>query len=155
MILQFGPKAKVSFHVNSPNGLTPTFLDFNEIWHTCWFRPQTSDLKFFVDWTIGFWDMGGKFFENLEKISRGPTLKHHIFWTSGPIWKSKVSIKRGKVRNSNMTIIFVNWVSFVVMTFWPIFWPWNWPRKSNYKMLINIEYCSPICYLQYIIRLNT
>jgi len=47
MILQFGPKAKVSFHVKSPNGLNPTFSDFNEIWHTCWFRPPNLRSKIF------------------------------------------------------------------------------------------------------------
>ena len=50
---------KGSFHIKSPNGLNPTLSEFNEIRHKCWLRPQTSNLKFFVDWMIGFPDMGG------------------------------------------------------------------------------------------------
>ena len=32
------------------------------------------------------------------------------------------------------------WVNFGVMAFWP----WDWPRGSNYKILITIWYHSPI-----------
>jgi len=39
--------------------LNPTLSEFNEIWHICWFQPQTSNPKFFNDWMIGFQDMGG------------------------------------------------------------------------------------------------
>jgi len=37
--------------------LNPTLSDFNEIWHTCWFQPQTANLKFFSDRMISFRDM--------------------------------------------------------------------------------------------------
>jgi len=53
-----------SFHVKSPKKktiLSPTLLECNEIWHTCWFWPKFSKLKFFVDRMIGFLDMGGYF----------------------------------------------------------------------------------------------
>jgi len=40
------------------------------------FGPQTSNLKFFADWVIGFRDMGGYFFENLEKIKGGAQLQN-------------------------------------------------------------------------------
>jgi len=39
------------------------------------FGPQISNLKFFVDWMIGFRDMGGSFFLNLEKIKGVPNFK--------------------------------------------------------------------------------
>jgi len=53
-----------------------TLSEFNEIWHTCWFCPQTSkNLKFFIDQMIGFRDIAGYFFENFEKIRGAPNFK--------------------------------------------------------------------------------
>jgi len=40
-------------------------------------------------------------------------------------------MKKGKGQEFKSDIIFVIWVNCGVMTFWPIFWPWNWPRGSN------------------------
>jgi len=37
--------------------LNPTPSEPKEIWHTCWFWPPTSHLKFFIDQMIGFRDM--------------------------------------------------------------------------------------------------
>jgi len=42
-----------SIHVKSPNGLSPTLTEFNQIWHTCWFQPPNLKSKFFQwldDW---------------------------------------------------------------------------------------------------------
>jgi len=47
--------------------LNPTLSEVNEIWHTYWFKPQTSNLKFFSDWTIGFQDMGIDFLKIFRK----------------------------------------------------------------------------------------
>jgi len=47
--------------------------------------------------------------------------------------KNKVSLTRGYSQEFKFDITFMIWVNFGVMTFWPIFWPWNWPRGSKYK----------------------
>jgi len=81
---------------------------------------------------ISFQDMGVYFFENLEKIKGGAQLQNPVFF--------EVVVQSGKVRylwkgekkqEFKPDIIFVIWVNFWVMTFWPIFWPWNWLRGSN------------------------
>ena len=149
-------KTSGSFHVQSPNGLNPTLSEFNEICHTCWFQTPNLKSKIFQWSDHRFPRYGGLIFSKFWGNKGGhPTSKHHIFWTSGPIWKSKVSLTRGKSHEFKPDIIFVIWVNFGVMTFWPIFWPWYWPRGSNYKILITIWYRSPICYLQHIKRCNT
>jgi len=39
------------------------------------FGPQISNLKFFIDWMIGFQDMGGNFLKNLRKLGVVPNLE--------------------------------------------------------------------------------
>ena len=139
-------------NVKSPKGLNPTLSGFNEIWHTRWFQPpnlksnifQWSDDRFLRYWGLIFW----KFWEN--KGGR-PTSKHHIFWTSGPIWKSYGIFETRK--NPGILI----WHHFCDLgKFWGddlltlILTPW-----IKFKILITIWYRSPICYLQHIKRWNT
>ena len=84
-------------HVKSPNGLNPTLSEFNEIWHTCWFQPPNLKSKIFQWSDDRFPRYGGLIFSKFWENKGGhPTSKHQIFWTSGPIWKSKVSLTRGK-----------------------------------------------------------
>ena len=61
----------------------PTLSEFDEIWHTCCFFP--SNLKFFTDWMISFWNMGVIFLKNWENKRGRLTSNYHIFWTSGSI----------------------------------------------------------------------
>ena len=77
--------------------LNPTLSEFNEIWHTCWFQTPNLKSKIF-QWSDHRFPRNGRliFFKFWENKGGHPTSKHHIFWTSGPIWKSKVSLTRGK-----------------------------------------------------------
>jgi len=61
---------------------------------------------------------GGLIFWKFRENNEGrPTSKYHIFWTSGPIWKGKVSLKWGKSQEIKSDLIFVIWLNFGVMTF--------------------------------------
>ena len=98
-------KTSGSFHVQSPNGLNPTLSEFNEIWHTCWFRPQTSNLKFFIDQMIGFRDMRGLIFWKFRENKGGAQLKNSIsFELVVQSGKARYLWKKEKARNSNLTL---------------------------------------------------
>jgi len=65
-----------SFHIKShPKGWTLRFQNLIKFGIHVRFHPQTSNLKFFIDRTIGFPDMGGYFLKILRKNGGEPNFQ--------------------------------------------------------------------------------